>query len=189
MIVTSAIMNSTESLSLPGHLWVLEKFQRHRPPRKGETTVQGAYGQSLLARGLESWLGTHPPTKSPGCALSPKKGEDSEPREQNQKTTETEAGCPTLWKVHYNHIHATPGTLTCHTPPQGLPDDVCQACSCPSYESWTLWLHRRAVLWPELTPTQSENLGLNPMPLSSQASGLTPCTPSLACSCYSKNNT
>lgn len=117
MIVTSAIMNSTESLSLPGHLWVLEKFQRHRPPRKGETTVQGAHGQSLLARGLESWLGTHPPTKSPGCALSPKKGEDSEPREQNQKTTETEAGCPTLWKVHYHHIHATPGTLTCHTPP------------------------------------------------------------------------
>lgn len=38
------------------------------------------------------------------------------------------------------------------------------------------------MLWPELIPTQSETLGLNPMPLSSQISGLTPYTPSLACS-------
>lgn len=114
--------------------------------------------------------------------MSRKKGGDSEPREQNQKTTETGTGCPTLWNVHYHHTHATPGTVTCHLPPQGLPDDVRQACSCPSCESWTLWLHRRAVLWPELTPTQNESLGLNPMPLSSQTSGLTPCTPSLACS-------
>lgn len=116
--------------------------------------------------------------------MSRKKGGDSEPREQNQKTTEKGTGCPTLWNVHYHHTHSTPGTVTCHLPPRGflmtyarhaaVPPVSPGPCGCTGGQCYTHW--------PELTPTQNESLGLNPMPLSSQTSGLTPCTPSLACS-------